>query len=237
MKTRRKFLKKTAYGLATFGALSLILRAEAEPTPPSGSQTSYSDYLLKEPIAEKTGRTVISDEMSPTEDNILGPYHREGAPFRAKVTPPLAEGVTLVVSGRVWGYDTKKPLANAVIHIWHADHHGRYDNDGSKTDVKLADYKNRARIVTDERRYYEYEAIHPGRYKLSASMWRPAHIHYMIQKSGYKTLVTQLYFEGDPHNDKDPFIKKSLIIPLKKVAVKTGQTYERGTFDIVLAKS
>lgn len=52
---------------------------------------------------------------------------------------------------------------------------------------------------------------------------------------GYKTLVTQLYFKGDPMNAKDQFIKASLIIPLTTDKGDSG-SYERGTFDIVLAR-
>jgi protocatechuate 3,4-dioxygenase beta subunit len=52
----------------------------------------------------------------------------------------------------------------------------------------------------------------------------------------YKTLITQLYFEGDKYQDKDPFIKKSLIIP--REARKNGEAeYKAGVFDIVLAKA
>ena len=56
-----------------------------------------------------------------------------------------------------------------------------------------------------------------------------------MRSPAYKTLVTQLYFKGDPMNAKDQFIKSSLIIPL---AAETGDSgsYERGTFDIVLAR-
>jgi protocatechuate 3,4-dioxygenase beta subunit len=64
-------------------------------------------------------------------------------------------------------------------------------------------------------------------------MWRPPHIHYRVQ-AGMKSLITQLYFEGDPHQEKDQFIKKELIIKLSKQ--KKGEVeYETGTFDIVLA--
>lgn len=90
-------------------------------------------------------------------------------------------------------------------------------------------------MLTDEEGCYEYETIHPGAYKLDATTWRPSHIHYLVRAKGYKQLVTQLYFEGDPHNAKDEFIKKSLIVSLKQE--KVGErVYERAVFDVVLAK-
>jgi hypothetical protein len=33
---------------------------------------------------------------------------------------------------------------------------------------------------------------------------RPAHFHLLISAAGYQTLITQLYFNGDKHIEKDP---------------------------------
>ena len=67
-------------------------------------------------------------------------------------------------------------------------------------------------------------------------VWRPSHIHYLVRSPGYKELITQLYFSGDPHNEKDSFIKKSLIIDLR--TEKTGEgSYSAGAFDVVLMKA
>jgi protocatechuate 3,4-dioxygenase beta subunit len=60
---------------------------------------------------------------------VLGPYHRANAPLRAKVTPPLVPGTVLVISGRVWRFDMRRPIDNVVIDIWQANAEGRYDND------------------------------------------------------------------------------------------------------------
>ena len=64
-------------------------------------------------------------QFAATEDNILGPFYRRGAPFRAKITPPLEPGTVLLVRGRVWGADTRKPLVNAVLDVWQANAKGR----------------------------------------------------------------------------------------------------------------
>jgi catechol 1,2-dioxygenase len=169
-----------------------------------------------------------------TEDNILGPYYREGAPFRAKVTPPLEPGKVLIIKGRVWGFDTRRPLASTVLDVWQANAKGRYDNDDPAKPPQKGVYVNRARLVTDEEGYYEYESIYPGKY-LNGDRFRPAHIHYLIRAKGYKELVTQLYFKGDPDNTTDQFIKPSLIIELAAKRVEGGD-YQEGVFDIVLAR-
>ena len=234
--SRRDFLRTGSLGLAVLGAGALTLSCNAAPTESSGEVGSYGDYLKETPTPNRSSdKPPTPANWVPTEDNILGPFHRPGAPYRAKITPPLEPGTVLLIQGRVWGHDTKKPLAGAVLDIWQANAEGRYDNDDPAHPPARGVFRNRARIVTDESGSYEYETIHPGRYPLDETRLRPAHIHYWIRHAGYKDLITQLYFKGDPHNEGDPFVKPSLIIALRQQKVRE-QSYEIGTFDIVLAK-
>jgi catechol 1,2-dioxygenase len=223
-------------GLAATGVAALTLRADAQPTAPSGTLKPYPEFklLAEAPLPAVAPGALLPDTARPTEDNILGPYFRDGAPFRAKVTPPLVKGTPLVIRGRVWGFDTKKPLAGVVLDIWQADADGRYDNDDPKKPPAKGVYVNRARVLTDETGYYEYETIHPGPYQIGPDAWRPAHIHYLVRKAGYANLITQLYFKGDRFNAKDEFIKPGLIIDLVGAKVN-GIAIETGVFDVVLA--
>jgi protocatechuate 3,4-dioxygenase beta subunit len=229
MFSRRDFMVQGSMGLAVAGAAGLVLRAEAGATPASGTLGAYGKYLRG--ASQAAARQPAN--WAPTEDNIPGPFYRKGAPFRAKVTPPLEPGMILLITGRVWGHDTRKPLAFATLDVWQANAKGRYDNDDPNNPPAKDVFLNRARLVTDQNGYYEFETIHPGAYKTGATTWRPSHIHYMVQARGYKTLVTQLYFKGDPHNKTDEFIKESLIIELGEKKIARGR-YETGTFDIVL---
>lgn len=242
--SRRRFLTTGSMGLAVAGAAAWTLRPDAFPTPASGQEKDVPRDIAQNDAAG-TAATDLPSPWKPTEDNILGPYYRQGSPFRGKVTPPLAMGRVLLISGRVWGFDTKKPLINAVLDIWQADHNGRYDNDDPANPPAEGVFKNRIRLVTDENGHYEYESIHPGAYQIGPEAWRPPHIHYLVQARGYERLVTQLYFRGDKHQDTDRFIKDSLIIDLSKVQVlglaaggsSNGGSYWSGRFDIVLAKA
>ncbi len=232
--SRRYLLRHGAFGLAAWAATSWKLRADAQVTPPSGDLGDYALFLQNE-AAGTAGAAAQSapKELVVTADNILGPYYRPGAPYRAKITPPLAPGKVLVIRGRVWGIDTRRPLAGATLDIWQADVNGRYDNDDPRNPPAPGVFKYRARLITDEQGVYEYETIHPGRYK-NGNTYRPSHIHYMIRCPGYKTLVTQLYFAGDPMNDSDRFVKPSLIIEPQAITTPHGE-YREGVFDIVLA--
>ncbi len=237
LRSRRAVLQCGALGLAAAG-VGFTLRADAQPTPDSGELGAYGDYLTRqgETVELSPPATQAPVERAVTEDNILGPFYREGAPFRGKVTPPLEPGIVLVITGRAWGHDTREPISDAVIDLWQANHAGRYDNDDRRNPPEADHFENRTRLVTDAQGRYEYETIHPGAYRIGRNIWRPPHVHYLVRAPGYKTLVTQLYFAGDPHQQADAFIKPSLIIPLEEHQ-RHASTYQTGRFDIVLAAS
>lgn len=237
---RRTFLQAGSLGLAGLAAHSLLLPEGITATEASGTNAAAAKYLAAGGPGQ--GRAVLTDSLAapskftPTEDNILGPYHRDNAPFRGKVTPPLEPGELLVVRGRVWGADTRKPLAGALLDIWQANAKGRYDNDDRKNPPAADLFVNRCRLMTDANGYYEYETIKPGRYQIGQGRWRPAHIHYLVRQRGYQTLVTQMYFHDDPENARDQFIKPSLITTPQTVTTPNGK-FLLDTFDIVLAKA
>jgi catechol 1,2-dioxygenase len=216
--SRREFLRGGTLGLAALGTGGLILRADAQVTLKSG----HAPRGITPPML-----------LAQTEPNIMGPFFRSQAPFRAKITPPLSSGVVMLIQGRVWSFQTKKPIQNAVLDIWQANAKGRYDNDDPSKPPAPNVFLNRARLITDESGYYEFETVHPGHYPLDESRLRPAHIHYRVTHPNHKTLVTQLYFKGDTHIEGDPFVRPSLIIQLKEQKIGTG-VCERGIFDIVL---
>ena len=147
---RRTFLKGGLLGLAGgLGASALLsLRANAQPTAASGSLGGYEEFLAREKRGEPLetrGDPKLPDDSKLTEDNILGPFYRQGAPYRGKVTPPLEPGQTLLVLGRVWAHDTRKPLAGAVLDVWQANDAGRYDNDNPAKPPQSGVFLNRAR--------------------------------------------------------------------------------------------
>ena len=137
-----------------------------------------------------------------TEDNIEGPFYKAGAPERSALLEPGMKGMPLTITGRV--LDTRcRPLAEALLDVWHCDAEGVYDNKG---------YTLRGKIHADRKGRYELRTILPVPYKVGENRYRPAHIHLKISGPGTGVLTTQLYFEGDQWNTKDSAYRKSLEI-------------------------
>ena len=232
---RRQLLHHSLTGLAAAGVGSLTLQANAAPTAKTRDVHNYQDFLDSNGIPQ----VQPAAKWEPSHPDILGPYFLPGAPYRGKVTPPLEPGELLVMRGRIWGHNTRKPISNAVLDVWQADRQGRYDLTDPRKPPQWSEFRNRIRLVTDETGYYEYETIKPGAYRIGPNPqdFRPSHIHYMIEAAGYEKLITQVYFQGDPLVKSDRWASKSnLIIPLAKTKSEHG-LYQAGTFDIVLEKA
>lgn len=151
----------------------------------------------------------IPQECTATADNLLGPYYREGAPFRDDLTEPGMAGTRVTIRGRVFGPDCEL-LSGAVLDFWQADDDGGYDNDGV-ADPPADVFVLRGKVAAGADGIYAVRTIVPGHY-LNGAQYRPAHVHVTVNADGYAPLTTQLYFEGDPYNEIDPFIIESLIM-------------------------
>lgn len=215
---RRAFLQRSGIGLAMLGTSGLILRSDANPTPRS----------LDADDAEATLNNFdTKTDLKPTVARELGPFYRSGSPFRAKLTPPFEPGTVLVVTGRVWSFETKKPLPNASLDLWQVDSQTADYSAGNGS------FKNRARTYTDENGYFEFETVHPIPYRPGPNFWRSPHVHFIAAAAGHKRLVSEMFFKGDVKQDIDPLFHPALVVPAEKKTVN-GREYEAAVFDIVL---
>jgi protocatechuate 3,4-dioxygenase beta subunit len=142
-----------------------------------------------------------------------GPFYREGSPQKdGREFAKGIEGEKIVITGKVLNSFTCEPISGAVLDIWAADSNGKYDTVG---------FNLRGKVISDETGNYTLETIIPG-YEVGGGIIRPAHIHvkaWVLHNPGNPTLVTQLYFEGDPYIDE--FVKKQLILkPINKNGTK-----------------
>lgn len=223
--SRRAFLRQAGIGMAAAGS-GMILRADARPTAAiSGTGDASFVEIQMGPLASAPAESELT-RITPLP---YGPFYRPGAPFRGKLCPPGEPGVVFVLSGRVWAFDTKRPLAGAVLDFWHVDMQERY-SDG------VADQRNRGRLVSSETGDYELESIRPIPYRPdpAGNFWRCAHFHLLAVCPGYAPLVTEIHFQEDTHKDDAMYRPENAIAALKHTV--NGLSFESGVFDIVLER-
>jgi len=104
------------------------------------------------------------------------------------------------------------PVAGAEVDIWQASGEGYYENQ----DPQQGDMNLRGKFVTDGEGHIRFRTIKPSGYPIPVSgpvgallraqgrhNMRPAHIHFMIRKPGFKTQFSQLYSNDDPFLETD----------------------------------
>lgn len=150
-----------------------------------------------------------------TSQNLLGPFWRphslrvqNGGSIVRSETP----GDPLFVNAKVVDRD-EQPIAGAEVDVWHASPLGLYENqDKSQADMNL-----RGKLVTDVDGRFWFRSVMMAGYPIpidgvvgrmlaaqNRQPFRPAHLHALIVKEGFKVLVSQVYNSADPHIVDDP---------------------------------
>ena len=151
-----------------------------------------------------------------------------------------AQGVVHVIEGRVLD-ENGKPVADALVDVWQANHHGRYAHEADPNPAPLdPDFQGWARLRTDAEGRYRLRTIKPGAYQVEASWSRPPHVHFKVARRGFHELTTQMYFAGDPLNDVDRLLLAIPEADRPKLVVAftpaTAGAPAKGVFDIVLKR-
>ena len=153
-------------------------------------------------------------EEQPTSANLLGPFWRKGAPVMKNgdsIVRSRTDGPPLFFTGTVT--DTGgTPVAGAEVDVWHASPVGLYENQ----DPEQAEWNLRGKFYTDDDGVFAFRSVKPSGYPvpmggpvgdllttLKRHPFRPAHIHAMVYKPGFKTITSQLYSHDDPMLDTD----------------------------------
>jgi hydroxyquinol 1,2-dioxygenase len=149
-----------------------------------------------------------------TTANLLGPFWRAGSPLEengASIVRSPTPGDPIFVTGFVVGLD-ERPVAGAEVDVWNTSAEGLYENQ----DPRQADMNLRGRFVTDPSGRFSFRSVKPAGYPIPVSgpvgdllraqrrhNMRPAHIHFLISKPGYKTQFSQVYSGDDPNLETD----------------------------------
>ena len=155
-----------------------------------------------------------SDGQTETDASLLGPFWRMHSP----VTPNGGSIVRSATPGPVMFVDATfrdrqgRPIEGAEVDIWHSSAEGFYENQ----DPAQADMNLRGKFFTDKDGHMSFRSVKPAGYPIPIDgptgellraqgrhNMRPAHLHFLASKDGFKTLISQIYVADDKFIDSD----------------------------------
>ncbi|MEM9133232.1 MAG: dioxygenase [Actinomycetota bacterium] len=206
-----------------FAAMMFLTRAGAMTDDKRNEFVLIADVLGIESLVDAITHDAQGDE---TESAVLGPFYREGAPvkgFDDTISMRGAlDGETARIRGRVVDRNGE-PIAGATLDVWETARNGMYEQqDPDQPDMNL-----RGLFETAADGTYSIRCVRPVSYPIPfdgpagevlAAMGRhpnrPGHIHMIVRKDGYQSLVSQLYDRSDPYLSSDAVyaVKGSLVV-------------------------
>ena len=149
-----------------------------------------------------------------TAQSLLGPFWRLHSPRvenGASIVRSDTRGDPLFVTGRVVDH-AGHPIAEAEVDVWHASPVGLYENQ----DPEQAEMNLRGKFTTNAGGRFWFRSVMMTGYPIPTDgvvgrllklqnrhPYRPAHLHALIFKPGFKVLISQVYDPADPHIDSD----------------------------------
>jgi catechol 1,2-dioxygenase len=169
-------------------------------------------------LAGSLGLSTLVTQLNHGTDSshsTLGPFWRLGSPVEengASIVRSPTSGAELFATLRIVD-DDGAPVAAARVDVWHSSPSGHYENqDPSQADMNL-----RGTFRTDGAGRVWFRSVLPAGYpipthgvvgRLLAAQGRhpnrPAHLHALVEASGFHVLTAQIFVADDPHLDDDP---------------------------------
>jgi protocatechuate 3,4-dioxygenase beta subunit len=176
-------------------------------TPPSRRQILGGVLASGSLLSLADPQTAFAEGAAPTpecHDNhdttvrqTEGPFFKPSSPERADLVEPDTTGRLVEIDGQVTTRSCR-PVARALLDLWHADEHGEYDNGG---------VRYRGHLFTDAEGRYRFRTILPALYP-----GRTRHYHFKVQAPEQPVLTTQLYFPDEPANRRDILFRRDLLM-------------------------
>jgi protocatechuate 3,4-dioxygenase beta subunit len=149
-----------------------------------------------------------------TTANLLGPFWRLNAPRTengGSIVRSPTPGPVLFVNCTVRDQNGK-PIEGAEVDVWHSSPEGFYE----QQDPKQAPMNLRGKFTTDAHGHFGFRSVKPAGYPIPIDgpvgdlvratgrhHYRPAHLHFLIFKPGFKTLISQIYVNDDDKLETD----------------------------------
>jgi len=204
---------------------------------PLTNDTHNEGILFSDTIGLSTLVTLMNNGANGSTETaaaLLGPFwrmHSPETPNGGSIVRSPTPGPALFTTCRVVG-PGGKPVANAEVDVWHASPTGMYENQ----EEAQADHNLRGKFHTDADGRFSFRTVLPAGYPIPTNgpagemvlyqkrePWRPAHLHFLIHKPGFKTLITQVFVQGAKYLDCD------VVFGVTKALIGDYQKHESGT--------
>jgi len=203
------FVREVRLTEAEFQAAIGLINAIGQKSTPS-----HNEAMLMAGALGVSNLVCLINNSYPTQANNLGPFFRDNAPpceNGASLLRSPTPGAPLEFTG--WVRDASgSPVAGAEVDVWHSSTVGLYENQ----DPAQADMNLRGRFTTAADGSFSFRSVRPAGYPVPADgptgallaaqerhNMRPAHLHFLIFKPGFKTIASQVYDPEDPHLETD----------------------------------
>jgi catechol 1,2-dioxygenase len=149
-----------------------------------------------------------------TASALLGPFWRANSPSTqngGSIVRSATPGHELFVACEVVDAEGS-PIEGVEVDVWQSSPTGLYENqDDTQAEMNL-----RGKFVTDASGRFSFRSVKPAGYPVPTNgpvgdllraqnrhPFRPAHIHFLGFKRGYKTLITQVFVDDDEYLRSD----------------------------------
>jgi len=184
-------------------------------------------------------------KLIPTPPEIKGPFYpitpQKDKDFdltRVDGKTGVAAGQAIWIEGTVLD-TTGTPVEDASVELWQANAAGRYSHPhDSNTAPMDPNFQGWAIVPSGKKGNFRFKTVLPGSYPASESWTRPPHIHFKISKLSYVELITQMYFPGNPLNERDLLLMRKGVEEKKlMIASRINENPETFRFQIVLQQA
>ena len=203
------FVREVKLTESEFQAAIGTLNAIGQKTTPS-----HNEAMLLAGALGVSNLICLINNPPPTQANNLGPFFRDGAPRcedGASLLRSPTPGPRLIFKG--WVRDRAgKAVPDAAVDVWHSSTVGLYENQ----DPAQAEMNLRGKFTTLDDGSFSFTSVKPAGYPVPTDgpagallaaqkrhNMRPAHLHFLIYKPGFKTIASQVYDPQDPHLETD----------------------------------
>jgi len=148
--------------------------------------------------------------MVQSPSQTVGPYFAQGLlregdqVFTNVLVTEDTEGERIRIRGCVLDAEGR-PIEDAMIEIWQANSHGRYNHPLDEQDKPLEpEFKGHGRASTDIGGNYRFETIKPGPVPGTGAELQAPHINVIVFARGMLShAFTRIYFEDESANQDD----------------------------------